>query len=82
MPQQPLNILVFIGSPRNEESWTYKSIRIIEAKMQAIQPVEFEYVFVAPNPVYGMQAYSRRFSFNKPFGNAPNLASLQDLTLF
>ena len=43
---KPLNILVFIGSPRNEESWTYKSIRIIEEKMQAIQPVEFEYVFV------------------------------------
>jgi len=41
-----LNILVFIGSPRNEESWTYKSIRIIEEKMRAIQPVEFEYVFV------------------------------------
>lgn len=46
MSERPLNILVFIGSPRNEESWTYKSIRIIEEKMQAIQPVDFEYVFV------------------------------------
>jgi multimeric flavodoxin WrbA len=43
---QPLNILVLVGSPRNEESWTYKSIRILEEKMQAIQPVEFEYIFV------------------------------------
>ena len=42
----PLNILVLVGSPRNEESWTYKSIRILEEKMQAIQPVSFEYIFV------------------------------------
>jgi len=41
-----LDILVLVGSPRNEESWTYKSIRIIEEKMQAIQPVSFEYIFV------------------------------------
>lgn len=41
-----LNILVLVGSPRNEESWTYKSIRIIEEKMRAIQPVSFEYIFV------------------------------------
>jgi multimeric flavodoxin WrbA len=41
-----LNILVLVGSPRNEESWTYKSIRILEEKMQAIQPVSFEYIFV------------------------------------
>ena len=34
------------SSDLNEESWTYKSIRIIEEKMQAIQPVEFEYIFV------------------------------------
>ena len=46
MADGALNILVFIGSPRNEESWTYKSIRIIEEKMQAIQPVNFEYIFV------------------------------------
>jgi multimeric flavodoxin WrbA len=39
-------ILVFIGSPRNEDSWTYKSIRILEEKMQALHPVNFEYVFV------------------------------------
>ena len=43
---QPLQILVFIGSPRNEESWTYKIIRQIEARMAEIQPVEFEYVFI------------------------------------
>jgi multimeric flavodoxin WrbA len=43
---KPLNILVLIGSPRNEESWTYKSIRILEEKMQALQPVQFDYVFV------------------------------------
>jgi multimeric flavodoxin WrbA len=43
---EPLRILVFVGSPRNEESWTYKSIRILEEKMQAIQPCDFEYVFV------------------------------------
>jgi multimeric flavodoxin WrbA len=43
---KPLNILVLVGSPRNEESWTYKSIRILEDKMQAIQPVSFEYIFV------------------------------------
>jgi len=43
---KPLHILVLVGSPRNEESWTYQSIRILEEKMQAIQPVEFEYIFV------------------------------------
>lgn len=41
-----LKILVLIGSPRNEESWTYKSIKIIEEKMAALQPVEFEYIFI------------------------------------
>ena len=41
----PLKILVLIGSPRNEESWTYKSIRLIEAKMVELQAVEFEYIF-------------------------------------
>jgi multimeric flavodoxin WrbA len=43
---EPLNILALVGSPRNEESWTYKSIRIIEEKMQDIQSVNVEYVFV------------------------------------
>lgn len=43
---RPLKILAFVGSPRNEESWTYKNMRIIEEKMLAIQPVEVEYVFV------------------------------------
>lgn len=46
MPQRPLKILALVGSPRNEESWTYKYMRIIEEKMQAIEPVEFEYIFV------------------------------------
>jgi len=44
---RPLRILVLVGSPRNEDSWTYKSIRIIEEKMQAIRPADFEYVFVS-----------------------------------
>ena len=46
MSQQPLKILALVGSPRNEESWTYKYMRIVEEKMQAIQPVEVEYIFV------------------------------------
>ncbi|MDP6150783.1 MAG: NAD(P)H-dependent oxidoreductase, partial [Gammaproteobacteria bacterium] len=45
-PMDSLNILVLVGSPRNEESWTYKGIRIIEEKMREIQPVNFEYIFV------------------------------------
>lgn len=43
---RPLKILALVGSPRNEDSWTYKNMRIIEEKMSAIQPVEFEYIFV------------------------------------
>ena len=43
---EPLKILSIIGSPRNEESWTYKVIRILEEKMHDIRPVEFDYVFV------------------------------------
>ena len=42
----PLRILAFIGSPRNEDSYTYKSIRMIEDSMSAIQPTEVEYVFL------------------------------------
>jgi multimeric flavodoxin WrbA len=45
MPE-PLKILSIIGSPRNEESWTCRVIRIIEREMIAIRPVEVEYVFV------------------------------------
>jgi multimeric flavodoxin WrbA len=41
-----LNILVVIGSPRNEESWTYKSIRMIEAAMAERAAVNFEYIFL------------------------------------
>ena len=43
---QPLKILAFIGSPRNEESYTYKCIRMIEEKMNSIQSTEVEYVFL------------------------------------
>lgn len=42
----PLKILAFVGSPRNEESWTWKIMTRIETSMQAIQPVEVEYVFL------------------------------------
>ncbi len=35
MPARPLRILAFVGSPRNEESWTYQYMRIIEEKMRA-----------------------------------------------
>jgi multimeric flavodoxin WrbA len=43
---EPLKILAMIGSPRNEESYTFKVIKLIEARMNTIQPVEFEYVFL------------------------------------
>lgn len=43
---EPLQILVLIGSPRNEESWTYRNVRIIEEKMAALRPVNFEYMFL------------------------------------
>ncbi len=43
---KPLKILAFVGSPRDEESWTYQYMRMLEERMRAIQPVEFEYVFV------------------------------------
>lgn len=43
---QPLKILAFIGSPRSEESYTYKCIRMIEEKMNNIQPTEVEYIFL------------------------------------
>ena len=42
----PLSILGLIGSPRNEDSYTYKIIRQIEDKMNAIQPTRVEYIFV------------------------------------
>ena len=41
-----LDILVFIGSSRNEESWTYKVQQLIEEKMNAIRPTNFDYVFI------------------------------------
>jgi multimeric flavodoxin WrbA len=42
----PLKILALIGSPRNEESYTYKVIRMIEQQMNRIQPTDVEYVFI------------------------------------
>jgi hypothetical protein len=41
-----LNILVVIGSPRNEESWTYKFVRLIETAMSELTAVDFEYIFL------------------------------------
>lgn len=41
-----IKILALIGSPRNEESFTYKNIRLIEEKMNALHPTEVEYVFI------------------------------------
>jgi multimeric flavodoxin WrbA len=43
---EPLKILAMIGSPRNEESYTYKVIQMIIERMNTIQPVEVEYVFL------------------------------------
>jgi len=45
-PDRPLKIYAIIGSPRNEESYTYKGLRIIEEKMNAIRPTEFEFLFL------------------------------------
>lgn len=41
-----LKILALIGSPRNEDSYTFKIIRQIGQQMNALQPVEIEYVFL------------------------------------
>lgn len=41
-----LKILALIGSPRNEESYTYKVIRQIGQQMNALQPTAIEYVFL------------------------------------
>ncbi|TFG81349.1 MAG: hypothetical protein E4H19_14760 [Chromatiales bacterium] len=41
-----LNILALIGSPRNEDSYTYKVIRQIEAQMNDLHPTTVEYVFL------------------------------------
>ena len=45
-PGRPLKILAFVGSPRNEESWTWQIMTRIEAQMQALQPTEVEYLFL------------------------------------
>ena len=42
---EELRILALIGSPRNEESWTYKNVRLVEQKMNEIVPTAVEYVF-------------------------------------
>lgn len=43
---ESLSILALIGSPRNEESHTYKVAHKIGEKMNAIQPTEVEFVFI------------------------------------
>lgn len=45
-PTRPLRVLAFVGSPRNEDSWTWKIMTRIESQMQAIQTTEVEYVFL------------------------------------
>jgi multimeric flavodoxin WrbA len=44
--EKPIKILAFIGSPRNEDSYTYKIIRIIAEKMNVIRATEVEFVFI------------------------------------
>ena len=41
-----LNILAIIGSYRNEESHSYKTLKLIEARMNALQPTRFEFIFL------------------------------------
>lgn len=41
-----LNILAIVGSPRNEESYSYKTLKRIEEKMNAVQPTRFEFIFL------------------------------------
>ena len=43
---QSLKILAIIGSPRNEESFSYKTLQRVEAEMNTLQPTEFEYLFL------------------------------------
>jgi multimeric flavodoxin WrbA len=43
---EALKILAFVGSPRNEESWTWQIMRRIEAAMGELRPVAVEYVFL------------------------------------
>ena len=43
---EPLKIIALVGSPRNEESYTFKVMRMIEERMSAIRATEFEYVFL------------------------------------
>ena len=43
---EALKILAFVGSPRNEESWTWKIMTRLEAAMQERHPTRFEYVFL------------------------------------
>jgi len=41
-----LNILAVVGSYRNEESYSYKTLRRIEEQMNELRPTRFEYVFL------------------------------------
>ncbi len=42
----PLKILAIIGSPRNEESHSYKTLKLIEERMNRLRPTRFEFVFL------------------------------------
>ena len=46
MSERPLKILALIGSPRNEESWTFKIIEQIGARMNELRATQIEYVFL------------------------------------
>ncbi len=41
-----LNILAIVGSYRNEESYSYKTLKRIEEQMNALHPTQFEFVFL------------------------------------
>jgi len=41
-----LNILAIVGSYRNEESYSYKTLKLIEKQMNALRPTQFEFVFL------------------------------------
>ncbi len=41
-----LSVLAIIGSPRNEESYSYKTLKRIEGQMNKLRPTQFEFVFL------------------------------------
>lgn len=46
MDDSALHIYAIIGSPRNEESYTYKGLRILEEQMNEIRATKFEFLFL------------------------------------